>query len=156
MINQLGYQLNSQNFSTIPEEKGSYIFSFHLKAQVALQIGRLGHFTFLAGIYHYCGSAHGSGGIKARLRHHLNQSAPQHWHIDYLKPWMHPVEMRWMIDQHLHECFWAQHLAAHLLASIPVLKFGASDCKQHCPAHLILLPIVGEKLSGWLQQIPPL
>ena len=156
MTNQLTDQLNLQYFSTIPEEKGSYIFTFGLKAQTSLQIGRLGFFTFPAGIYHYCGSSHGSGGLKARLRRHLNQSAPQHWHIDYLKPWIHLIEMRWTIDRYPHECRWAHHLAAHPLASIPVPKFGASDCKQHCPAHLIRLPIVGKKLSNWLQQIPPL
>lgn len=153
MTNLLAYQPCSQNSSAIPEDKGSYIFTFHLKVQAPLQIGRLGLFNFPAGIYHYCGSAHGMGGLKARLQRHLNHSAPQHWHIDYLKPWIHPIEMRWMIDRHPHECRWAQHLAAHPLASVPVPKFGASDCKQHCPAHLIILPIVGERLNDWLGQM---
>ena len=154
MTNQFTYQLDPHTSSTIPDDKGSYIFTFHIPVQIALQIGRLGFFNFPGGIYHYCGSAQGSGGLKARLQRHLNDSAPQHWHIDYLKPWIRPIEMRWIIDHRPHECLWAQHLAANSLSSVPVPKFGATDCKQQCPAHLINLPIAGKRLNKWLQEIP--
>ena len=37
------------------------------------------------GYYLYCGSAHGSGGLKGRVTRHLTGSFKKFWHIDFLK-----------------------------------------------------------------------
>ena len=55
---------------------------------------RFGKLTLAAGQYAYVGSAHGPGGLRARVGRHLRAEKPLHWHIDYLTaalPVMHVV-----------------------------------------------------------------
>jgi Uri superfamily endonuclease len=138
------------NPTAYPIDKGSYVFSFLFPQNRSVQIGKLGRFQFPAGIYHYCGSAHGSGGLRARLRRHLNPQAPLRWHIDYLKEWMTPTAIHYAISLEPLECVWAQRLTLMPTASIPVPHFGSSDCKSYCPAHLIQLPQPEQNLAGIL------
>ncbi len=58
-----------------------------------LEIGRLGSFNIIPGFYAYVGSAFGPGGLRARIRHHLESVAQPHWHIDYLLGYAEPVEV---------------------------------------------------------------
>ena len=139
------------NAASFPANKGSYVFSFLFRQEVSIQIGKLGRFQFPAGIYHYCGSAHGSGGLRARLCRHLNPQAPHRWHIDYLKEWMIPTSIHYAISLEPLECVWAQRLARIPFASIPVPHFGSSDCKSHCPAHLIHFSDAQRNLSDILK-----
>jgi Uri superfamily endonuclease len=129
-----------------PPLPGSYALFLTLPAPVALTIGKLGAFTFLAGVYIYTGSARGPGGLDARLRHHLRPATRPHWHIDYLRT---RAEVRggvYVVEEEVPtrsmtlECAWSQVLLALPDASVPVRGFGASDCRSGCPAHLLYFP----------------
>lgn len=106
----------------------------HLPHPTTITVGRLGCFQFPAGWYAYAGSARGPGGLAARIARHLRVSKPLRWHVDYLRAHAQPVEVWYTQGHRRQECGWAAALFALPGASIPVPRFGASDC--HCPAHL--------------------
>jgi Uri superfamily endonuclease len=68
----------------LPDEKGTYVLIASVSQMKRIEIGRLGCFDIIPGYYAYVGSAFGSGGLRARLGHHLEATANPHWHIDYL------------------------------------------------------------------------
>ena len=102
--------------------------------QRPLKIGKLGVLQLRPGYYLYVGSAFGPGGIKARLAHHQEKTARPHWHVDYLRQVLEPVEC-WYTHDSRHR----EHLWAGVMADVPGLAlakqgFGASDCC--CDGHL--------------------
>lgn len=107
----------------------TYQLHIRLRRARTLQIGRLGRFDFPAGNYVYTGSA--KRNIEARVRRHQAQSKKLRWHIDYLladpDAEITGVEL---FDQ--SECA----LNRRTKGSIPVARFGASDCRRGCGAHL--------------------
>jgi Uri superfamily endonuclease len=118
------------------DQKGSYLLLFRLEEdQSHITIGKLGTFDFVAGCYLYVGSAFGSGGLAARLRHHQKRHKPRpHWHIDYLRPHLQLTEI-WVIAGPLKlEHSWCRALTNIPDTTIPVPRFGASD--STCAAHL--------------------
>ncbi|PLY00743.1 MAG: DUF123 domain-containing protein [Desulfuromonas sp.] len=122
----------------IPTSGGSYIVWFKLGRKRRITVGRLGEQVFRPGIYAYCGSAFGPGGLRARLSHHLRNSERPHWHIDYLKNCSRIVEAWYSTRPENREHFFAEQLSALPQAEIVLAKFGASDCT--CATHLIYLP----------------
>ncbi len=68
----------------LPEAKGTYVLIAFAGQMTRLEIGRLGTFAIVPGFYAYVGSAFGSGGLRARIGHHLESTAALHWHIDFL------------------------------------------------------------------------
>jgi Uri superfamily endonuclease len=120
--------------------QGSYTLILKLPAQIAqLPVGRLGRFDFAPGYYLYVGSAFGSGGIAARLKHHLRRAKPRpHWHIDYLRE--HALlEAAWTMASSIRmECRWCRRMAHHHELSVPIPGFGSRD--TGCAAHLFYLP----------------
>jgi len=121
----------------IPDHPGTYVLILKLSRPAAIRVGRLGHFQFPASWYAYAGSAHGPGGLAARISRHLRSPKPLHWHVDYLRAHAQPVEIWYTVGTRKRECAWAQAQSRLPGASMPVPRFGASDC--HCPAHLIHL-----------------
>ena len=119
----------------IPSEKGTYILFLHLDTDTSIRVGKLGTFDFSAEWYAYIGSAFGRGGLRGRLKHHLRPVNKPHWHIDYLRQYA-PVRETWTI---VSEIVYEHRLAELLLdipqATIPVVGFGASDCR--CDTHLL-------------------
>jgi Uri superfamily endonuclease len=110
-----------------------------------LEVGRLGTVELPGGLYVYVGSAQGSGGLRARIGRHLRAEKRAHWHIDTLTA-QTPVVAIWLKESPERlECPWARTLA--VLAAIPVLRFGSSDCS--CPAHLFALPAESMR-AAWL------
>jgi Uri superfamily endonuclease len=99
-----------------------------------LEIGKLGRLRARPGFYVYVGSAFGPGGLSARIAHHLKISTRPRWHIDYLRPSMEPTEIWFTHDSRHREHQWAGVLASISGAAIPLLGFGASDCR--CESHL--------------------
>ena len=99
-----------------------------------VRVGRLGELQLRSGFYVYIGSAHGPGGLRARLAHHLEPSSRPHWHIDYLRTHANPEEVWCCYDPRPWEHEWAQRLGTLPGASIPLAGFGASDCA--CESHL--------------------
>jgi Uri superfamily endonuclease len=113
---------------------GTYILILRLPNSQHIQIGKLGLFALGAGYYAYVGSAFGSGGLAGRLRHHQKVAPRPHWHIDYLRQAAN-LDAVWMQEsgtRREHE--WAGILERMPGVSIPIARFGSSDCR--CPAHL--------------------
>jgi len=133
----------------LPTAKGSYALLFHLSQPAQLKIGRLGKFAFSPGNYLYLGSAGGSGGLRARLRHHLRIAERPHWHLDWLRPHLEARAVFYTLAGENGaplECVWAAEASSRAAASVrpgagvPAPGFGASDCRQGCAAHFFRLP----------------
>lgn len=116
-------------------EKGTYILILRLPTPSRLTIGKRGTFDFAAGWYAYVGSAMGPGGLRGRLNHHLKPVTHPHWHIDYLRQVVQCREVWYVASEEIFEHDWANALRLMPGASVPVPRFGASDC--HCETHLI-------------------
>ncbi len=120
--------------------RGTYLLMLHLPAALwGVVIGRLGCFDFAAGYYLYVGSAFGSGGLAARLRHHQRRNKPHpHWHVDYLRAQAHLCEI-WSVSypQPLEDQ-WCQTLLCQHWLQQPIPRFGASDTRN--PTHLFYTP----------------
>jgi len=115
-------------------EKGTYIVVTEAKREFSCQVGKLGKLTGHAGFYLYVGSALGSGGIKARVNHHLQISHHPRWHFDYLRPFVVPRRIWYCSSSIRYEHQWAAVLSALPGVELPLVKFGASDCR--CTTHL--------------------
>jgi Uri superfamily endonuclease len=120
--------------AAFPAASGVYVLLLTLERPVRLTVGRLGRFDFPAGCYAYVGSAHGPGGLAARIGHHLRPAPRPHWHIDYLRAAAPVSEVWWCAGPAEREHAWAQALLAWPGAAVSAPRFGASDCR--CPAHL--------------------
>ncbi len=121
-------------FNFMYPQPGTYalIFSACLKCQPV--IGRLGLLDLKPGFYMYVGSAFGPGGLKARIAHHRRIADRPHWHIDYLSPFLELNELWYTYDPVRREHQWAQIIADTWGVSVPLNKFGSSDCR--CQSHL--------------------
>jgi Uri superfamily endonuclease len=91
------------------------------------------------GWYAYTGSAHGPGGLAARVARHLARAGGGkrvHWHVDYLREHVTVVEA-WALPgaPPQMECRWAATLRALAGAEAGPSRFGASDCR--CAGHLV-------------------
>lgn len=127
---------------SLPAVGGTYALVMRLSAPATVAVGRLGVFNLPEGFYLYVGSAHGAGGLRARVGRHLRAEKRLHWHVDYLTAHAEITEVWIRASAERLECHWAGLLAGLHGVSIPVSRFGASDCT--CPAHLFRLP--GEAL----------
>jgi Uri superfamily endonuclease len=123
------------SISMLPSVPGAYVLHLHMAEARAVSIGRLGVFAFPAGWHLYVGSAHGPGGLRGRLRHHLAPLVRPHWHVDYLRAVAPCNEVWYAADDAARECVWAAALAQLAGARIIAPRFGASDCG--CTGHLI-------------------
>ncbi|MBI2939275.1 MAG: GIY-YIG nuclease family protein [Chloroflexi bacterium] len=99
-------------------------------------MGRLGTFHFPAGWYVYVGSA--MGGLEQRVARHRHPSPIRRWHLDYLRAEAPVREVHLFPSPARRECDLARAVLALPFASVPVPRFGASDCR--CPAHLAHFP----------------
>jgi Uri superfamily endonuclease len=109
-------------------------------------VGKLGEHQFLKGYYAYTGSALGprASSLRKRVARHLQKKKRVFWHVDYLLTSGEPVVIAIVAD-HTNmkmECEINRRLKNEVTARIPVLGFGASDCKENCGSHLLYL---GEK-----------
>jgi Uri superfamily endonuclease len=118
----------------IPRARGTYVLILRLVRARRIQVGSLGRFCFPGGWFGYVGSAFGPGGLRGRLGHHLNPSAPSRWHVDYLRE-VAPLEQVWLAGgEEVQEHVWAGLLREGMQGEVPVPGFGSSDCR--CEAHL--------------------
>ena len=121
----------------IPPDPGTYALVYRCDAPFWTGVGKLGQVFLCAGHWIYIGSAFGPGGLKSRLGHHLKPSAHPHWHLDYVKHALEPVEIWFTTAIDKREHIWAKDLSHLRGAGCPIDGFGASDCA--CRAHLIHL-----------------
>lgn len=124
----------------IPGTSGNYVIVAALGEAFTFELKSLGQFHLPAGIYLYCGSAHGPGGLKARIGRHLKRNTCKFWHFDHLKDHVRILQVWWDVDRENRECEILQALLKVEGAQIPIKGFGSSDCRRGCPAHLIWLP----------------
>ena len=124
---------------TLPIAAGTYALALRLARPADLTVA--GRAVRLApGVYVYVGSAHGPGGLRARLGRHLRGEGRARWHIDALRAVAEVAGWHAVVSPLHLECAWAQALALLPGAAIPVPGFGATDCRAACPAHLVMLP----------------
>ncbi len=148
------YSENATNFllkdldnciSTLPLSAGAYALQLHLNQNHRIQVGKFAQAIFPAGEYIYLGSAHGPGGLRARLGRHMRGTGKPHWHIDYLRCVAEVQSAGYILVQdedskHPMECTWSQALSKFHRAYIPLAGFGAGDCHSGCQAHLVGFP----------------
>jgi Uri superfamily endonuclease len=113
---------------------GTYALVLKSTKTATVRIGKLGSLQLQPGFYVYVGSAHGPGGLHARLAHHLEPTGRPHWHVDYLRQHTKPQEVWFCCDRTLWEHRWAHCLGMQRGASVPLAGFGSSDCT--CETHL--------------------
>jgi len=120
---------------------GVYTLIIHLPAKIRLEVGKLGKHKFPRGYYAYTGSALGSGasGLRKRVARHLQERNRRFWHIDYLLAHKDVAVIAIVAAQtnEKKECKVNRRLKNEKKARIPVLGFGASDCKENCRSHLL-------------------
>lgn len=155
---------------TLPTLTGTYILHLHLSIHHKIQIGKLGEFTFPPGEYLYVGSAHGPGGLRGRVGHHMRRSDRLHWHIDWLRCIAEVSGYFYLVSKEHLECRWSQYLMQQPGGKVPIPGFGASDCRKkgsHCAAHLVWfrhiddmnelrrkLPVCGESQVAYRKMAP--
>jgi Uri superfamily endonuclease len=81
-------------------------------------------------------------GLERRLIRHLARRKKLRWHIDYLlgSPAAHIKAILTYPPAPGQECRRNQFVARLLGAQIIMRKFGASDCRSGCAAHLYFFP----------------
>ncbi|MBS1250369.1 MAG: hypothetical protein MAG431_01963 [Chloroflexi bacterium] len=119
-------------------ESGTYILILHPKEATEIQVGVLGDFSLASGFYLYVGSAHGPGGVAARVNRHLSPRKKLHWHIDYLTKQASIFAVWYAYGVRKFEHSWAKVLGQMTGAESPMVGFGSSDCA--CPTHLFYFP----------------
>jgi len=95
------------------------------------------------GYYAYTGSALGSGAVSLRRRvaRHFRERKKKHWHIDYLlaNKTARITAVVAASSNENKECEIANSIRNIEGAIVPILGFGASDCKRNCRSHLVYL-----------------
>ena len=134
----------------VPSSRGSYVLQLHLVQAFSVAVGRLGVVQFPAGEYFYVGSAFGQGGLRARLSRHFRLDAKRyHWHIDYLRTVAEVCGCFFEVSDQRLECRWSQTLASLPSATIPVPRFGSTDCQSGCQTHLVSFPLDFDLTMLW-------
>ena len=117
------------------DQPGTYALIYQCTTPFRAPVGKLGPMAGGAGYWIYVGSAFGPGGLKARLHHHLMPSPRPHWHLDYIKTALQPLEIWATTDIEKREHAWAKIFSELRGSTCPVAGFGATDCT--CRSHLI-------------------
>lgn len=125
----------------VTPDAGSYLLISRLDKPAFLRVGALGEYLFPSGIYFYSGSAGNRGGLRARIFHHLCIHAFPHWHLDYLRPFLHPLEAWMMMANESLECDFNCYVCSFFHTKQAVKGFGSSDCRRGCGSHLSYLPL---------------
>jgi Uri superfamily endonuclease len=120
----------------LPEAKGTYILIAQVSEMKRLEVGSLGKFDITPGFYAYVGSAFGSGGLRARLGHHLESIAEPHWHVDYLLQVASPIEIWFTMADKKMERHWAELMEKAPGFRVPIPRFGSSDYHRSRASHL--------------------
>jgi len=114
--------------------RGAYCLIIEVPEEREIVVGGLGSHRYQRGVYAYVGSA--LAGVEQRVRRHKSTIKKSRWHIDYLLANADIVATVAIPGERKEvECGIAQALQRCEGASIPVLGFGASDCR--CDSHLL-------------------
>lgn len=135
--------------------RGTYLLLLECNDKAGLSIGKFGKMNTEPGYYLYVGSAFGPGGIKARIKHHMQIAVRPHWHIDYLRTVAGLVDA-WCVYGSRYEHEWAHYLMQSEAATVPLKGFGSSDCDctthlfyfEHKPVKVELEKMLNKKLAS--------
>jgi len=123
--------------------RGNYTLIIHLKAPSRICTPKQGWIKLRKGYYAYTGSALGTGAVSLRRRvaRHFRKRKKKHWHIDYLlaNKTARITAVAAASSNDNKECEVTDFIGKIEGAAIPVMGFGASDCKRNCESHLIYL-----------------
>ncbi len=137
--------MNPRLLNMLPQV-GVYTLIIHLPTNIRLKVGKLGEHQFSRGYYAYTGSALGLGAssLRKRVSRHLQKKKHKFWHIDHLLTRKNTVVIAIIAAQTNKkiECEINRRLKNEITSRIPVLGFGATDCKENCGSHLLYF---GEK-----------
>lgn len=133
-------KITVDSMSMLPTN-GIYTLIVCLSNETRLKVGKLGIQRFPTGYYTYTGSASGTGAssLKQRVARHLKKRKSKFWHIDFLLTHKN-ASVTAAIAAQVHkeaECNINRSIKKRLKAKIPVVGFGASDCRQNCESHLL-------------------
>jgi len=120
--------------ASVASHPGTYALVCRPSCEAEIPVGRLGVLPVRYGFYVYVGSAFGPGGVRARVARHVNHGLSRHWHVDYLWPVFRIGEIWYSHDPMRREHEWVRILRHAMGCSVPLRRFGASDCR--CEAHL--------------------
>lgn len=123
----------ASNSANLTGAGGAYALIICLPAKLDMAPGRFAGRILDEGWYVYCGSAWGSGGLKARLGRHLRGARRPHWHIDRLTAHRRPVGIALPGGA---ECGLVTGLLESARFASPLPGFGSSDCRT-CSSHLV-------------------
>ena len=118
----------------LPVQSGTYALLLVSATDSEISVGSYGRLRIVPGCYVYVGSAHGPGGLAARVSRHQASAKKLRWHIDYLRAATDVVAVWYTMDQNRQECRWAEVMGGLRGAVVPMRGFGASDCD--CRSHL--------------------
>lgn len=116
-------------------DSGLYVLLIHLPRSRNVIVGRLGRVVFQNGFYLYVGSARRRR--SSRVMRHVAPKKTLHWHIDYLttSPAAVPLGVV-LFGGAAGECELNQRVGAIEGVTAPIQRFGSSDCRALCRAHL--------------------
>ena len=117
----------------LKSDPGTYALILKSNSNAKILVGRNLEMILAPGYYVYIGSAFGPGGLKARVLRHLGKTKSRHWHIDYLREFVTPVEVWYSHEPEHLEHDWAGALL-NINGMHPVKGFGCTDCR--CCSHL--------------------
>jgi Uri superfamily endonuclease len=120
----------------LPDAKGTYVLIAFVAQAKRVEIGSLGAHEITPGYYIYVGSAHGAGGLRARIGHHLESAAEPHWHIDYLLRCAEPTEIWYAVGETKLERHWVELFESAKRFRTPIRRFGSSDYHRSRSSHL--------------------
>jgi Uri superfamily endonuclease len=118
----------------VTDQPGAYVLLVALRAPLALVLPGRRQVVLPTGWYLYCGSAYGPGGLRARLRRHMQRGKKLKWHIDRLTEAGHAAGA-WVVPGG-NECLLVEAMS-HLPCPAP--GFGSSNCRT-CRNHLLRWP----------------
>lgn len=117
------------------EAKGSYVLLIRLASPCDVVLRGESH-MLEPGLYAYCGSAMGPGGLKARIARHRRRDKTVHWHVDQITTRAPVLKVGVSFD--LSECDLVEQFMPQSGVCIPVAGFGSSDCRT-CESHFLKL-----------------
>ncbi len=113
------------------KNQGCYLWVGYLPQDTNVAAGKLKPQVYRKGYYMYIGSA--KTNLDQRIARHSRLRKKQHWHFDYLRPFLEKQAHFAIRTQDGIECELATQFTQ--LADWHILDFGSSDC--HCPSHLL-------------------
>jgi Uri superfamily endonuclease len=120
--------------ATLPGDKGAYLLLIRLTTAARAPQSLAPGGSLPRGLYVYCGSARGPGGIAARVGRHMRTEKGLRWHVDYLTT--RAASVRALAFPGGDECDLLYRVLGMDGVSVPLPGLGATDCAS-CPAHVL-------------------